>query len=269
MYYLKQKSLGGVLGDDMGLGKTVQVAVYLKGLFDAELIKRVLIVVPATLKTYWEDELNKWCYDCPNVVRFEDSKKSVRADQMKTIRRKGGILLSSFGMITTERQNLQDMSYDIMIIDEGHKAKNKDTQFRRDITSLKVKSHRMILTGTPLQNNLSELWSIFDIVQPKIFGSSDRFQREYQTKIERGLLKDSSDREKNMAEILSEQLREKYKEHFLRRTKDNIFKIVCSETLKRPLKIDELPIKTDLVIWMPLSPTQKKIYQFMLENADL
>ena len=68
---------------------------------------------------------------------------------------------------------------------------------------------------------------------------------------------------------MSDQLREKYKDHFLRRTKDNIFKIVCAETLKRPLKITELPLKTDLVIWMPLSKVQKQIYKFMLENADL
>jgi SNF2 family DNA or RNA helicase len=90
----------------MGLGKTVQVAVFLKGLFDCELIKRVLIVVPATMKSYWEEELGKWCYGCPNIVRFEDSKKSIRQEQMKTIRRKGGILLSSYGMISTELMNL-------------------------------------------------------------------------------------------------------------------------------------------------------------------
>jgi hypothetical protein len=75
-------------------------------MFDSEFIKRVLIVVPATMKTYWEEELNKWCYDCPNIERFEDSKKSIRAEQMKRIRRKGGILLTSYGMVSTERINL-------------------------------------------------------------------------------------------------------------------------------------------------------------------
>lgn len=64
LYDLWKQKKGGLLGDDMGLGKTVQIASYLKGLFDANLIKKVLIVVPATMKSYWENELNKWCNDC-------------------------------------------------------------------------------------------------------------------------------------------------------------------------------------------------------------
>lgn len=94
---------------------------------------------------------------------------------MRSLRKKGGILITSYGMISTERDNLSEMRYDVIIVDEGHKAKNKNTQFRRDLKSLKVKGHRVILSGTPLQNNLSELWSVFDLVQPKIFGSFQRF----------------------------------------------------------------------------------------------
>lgn len=94
---------------------------------------------------------------------------------MRRLRKQGGILVTSYGMITTEHMNLSEMRYDVIIIDEGHKAKNRNTQFRRDICSLKVKGHRVILSGTPLQNNLSELWSVFDFVQPKIFGSYERF----------------------------------------------------------------------------------------------
>ena len=94
---------------------------------------------------------------------------------MRSLRKKGGILVTSYGMISTERINLQDMRYDIIVVDEGHKAKNRNTQFRRDICSMKVKGHRVILSGTPLQNNLSELWSIFDFVQTKIFGTYEKF----------------------------------------------------------------------------------------------
>lgn len=176
LYNLWVNKKGGVLGDDMGLGKTVQVASYLKGMFDTEMIKKVLIVVPATMKNYWEEELNKWCSDCgTDIMQFDDKKKSSRYEQMKKLRKLGGILITSYGMVSTEIQNLTDMRYDIIVVDEGHKAKNKNTQFRRDITSLKVKGHRVILSGTPLQNNLSELWSIFDFVQPKIFGNYERF----------------------------------------------------------------------------------------------
>jgi SNF2 family DNA or RNA helicase len=106
--------------------------------------------VPATMKTYWEEELNKWCIDCPNIIQFDDKKKANRYDQIKKLRKKGGILLTSYSMVTTESMNLTDMKYDIIVVDEGHKAKNKETQFRKDITALRVKGHRIILTGTPL-----------------------------------------------------------------------------------------------------------------------
>ena len=83
---------------------------------------------------------------------------------MKSLRKNGGVLITSYGMISTEFMNLSDIKYDLIIIDEGHKAKNRNTQFRKDICQLKVKGHRVILTGTPLQNNYSELWSIFDLI---------------------------------------------------------------------------------------------------------
>jgi SNF2 family DNA or RNA helicase len=125
------------------------VATYLKGLFDAEMIKKVLVVVPATMKAYWEEELGKWCNGTP-IMQFDDKKKDNRYQQMKQLRREGGILITSYGMVTTESQNLSDMRYDIIIVDEGHKAKNRNTQFRRDMCRLKVKGHRVILSGTPL-----------------------------------------------------------------------------------------------------------------------
>lgn len=202
----------------MGLGKTVQVAVYLRGLFEADLIKRVLITVPATMKSYWEAELHRWINDKNDVpdpeaepdeddliiMQFDNIKKANRHAQMKKLRKHGGILITSYGMISTERINLQDMRYDVIVLDEGHKAKNRNTQFRQDITSLRVKVHRLILTGTPLQNNFSELWSVFDLVQPKIFGTFERFQQTYGNAIEKGLLKDSTQAERSLAETLSQ-----------------------------------------------------------------
>lgn len=79
-------------------------------------------------------------------------------------------MVTSYGMVTTERINLSEMRYDLVVVDEGHRAKNVNTQLRKDLVNLRVKGIRLILSGTPLQNNLSELWSVFDFVQPKIFG---------------------------------------------------------------------------------------------------
>ena len=250
----------------MGLGKTVQICAYLKGLFDSDQIKKVIIVVPATLKSYWYAELHKWCYGAPNIMQFEDKKKSDREQQIRQLKRKGGVLITSYGMITSERINLQEMRYDLVIVDEGHKAKNINTELRKNLVALRVKGHRILLSGTPLQNNLSELWSVFDFVQPKIFGSYNNFTREYADPIERGLLKDASSKDKGKAQDLSTKLRKMYDLHFKRRTKNQIFKVVSSENLGRPLRDTELPLKTDLVVWLPLSDVQKRIYKFILEN---
>ena len=148
----------------MGLGKTVQVAALCKGLFDGEHISKVLIVVPATMKMYWQGELSKWCPNVDNIMQFDDKKKANREQQMKTLRRKGGILVTSYGMVTTEKINLSEMRYDLVVVDEGHRAKNINTELRRNLVALRVKGIRLILSGTPLQNNLSELWSVFDFV---------------------------------------------------------------------------------------------------------
>jgi len=78
LYSLFRKRLGGVLGDDMGLGKTVQVATLCKGLFESEQAKKVLVVVPATMKQYWQTELQKWCPGVDNIMQFDNSKKANR-----------------------------------------------------------------------------------------------------------------------------------------------------------------------------------------------
>jgi SNF2 family DNA or RNA helicase len=83
-------------------------------------------------------------------MSFEDKKKSDRESQIKKLRKEGGILISSFGMITSERINLSELRYDVLVVDEGHKAKNINTELRRNLVALRVKGHRLILTGTPL-----------------------------------------------------------------------------------------------------------------------
>ena len=269
LYGLYRGGRGGVLGDDMGLGKTVQICAFLHGLFEAGQAKKVIVVVPATMKSYWHGELLKWCPAAPHVLPFEDKKKQDRERQIKLLKKKGGVLITSYGMVTSERINLQEMRYDVVVVDEGHKAKNINTELRKNLVALRAKGHKVILTGTPLQNNLTELWSVFDFVQPKIFGSFHAFTRDFAEPIEKGMLKDASAREKQRAQELSDRLRKMYERHFLRRTKNQIFSVVSAELLGRPLRADELPLKTDLVVWLPLSETQKKIYKFIVENQSL
>jgi SNF2 family DNA or RNA helicase len=92
-------------------------------------------------------------------------------------------------MVTGERINLSEIRFDLVVVDEGHRAKNINTELRRSLVNLRVKGIRLSLSGTPIQNNLSELWSVFDFVQPKIFGSFNNFVQKFTEPIERGLLK--------------------------------------------------------------------------------
>lgn len=111
----------------MGLGKTVQICSYLKGLLDSKMIKKVLIIVPATMKMYWKEQLSMWLDDDTIVTQLDDKKKSERYEEIRQVRKRGGILITSYGMVSTERLNLGEVRYDVVVIDEGHKAKNKNT----------------------------------------------------------------------------------------------------------------------------------------------
>ena len=83
-------------------------------------------------------------------MQFEDKKKSERENQIRSLKKKGGGLISSYGMVTSERINLSELRYDLVVVDEGHKAKNINTELRRNLVALRVKGHRIVLTGTPL-----------------------------------------------------------------------------------------------------------------------
>ena len=95
----------------MGLGKTCQTSVYLKGLFDSDQVKKVLIVVPATLKIYWKEEIKKWSKGL-NAIIFDSKKKQEREKAINKMKKKGGILIISFGLLSTEKNLLTDIRYD-------------------------------------------------------------------------------------------------------------------------------------------------------------
>lgn len=101
-------------------------------------------------------------------------------------------MVTSYGMVTGERINLSEIRFDVVAVDEGHRAKNINTELRKNLVNLRVKGIRLSLSGTPIQNNLSELWSVFDFVQPKIFGSFNNFAVKFTDPIEKGLLKGAS-----------------------------------------------------------------------------
>jgi len=220
---LYQQGKGGILGDDMGLGKTIQVVTFLAGMFDAGSIKSALIVMPVSLLKNWESEFAKWAPGI-RVELFHGSNKNERMRNLEKIQRRTGVCLTTYGLVVSSYEALSTTSsgstftWDYIILDEGHKIKNQ-TKTSKNIREIPAKSH-FILTGTPVQNNLREMWALFDFAcEGKLLGTSRTFKEQYENPIVRARERDASSYEIRVGMEMSESLRKLIEPHFLRRTK--------------------------------------------------
>ncbi|KAF5834801.1 P-loop containing nucleoside triphosphate hydrolase protein, partial [Dunaliella salina] len=187
---------GGILGDDMGLGKTMQCAAFLAGLLNSRLGKRAMVVAPKTLLMHWHKEL-KACGLGRHVHAFYGDSASERAASLCTATGKaGGVLLTTYGMCLHNadalarparptsslfrREGAEEeegaFRWDMVILDEGHKVKNPKMKLVQQL--LKIPSHiRVIISGTPIQNNLAELRNLMDFCCEGLLGCSRTFSR--------------------------------------------------------------------------------------------
>ncbi|XP_061454864.1 DNA excision repair protein ERCC-6-like isoform X2 [Rhineura floridana] len=268
---------GGILADDMGLGKTIQIIAFLSGMFDAELVRSVLLIMPTTLVSNWIKEFAKWTPGL-RVKVFHGTCKAERSRNLERIQRRNGVLLTTYQMLLNNWQQLcsfggKEFVWDYVILDEAHKIKSpsaKTTKLAHAIPS----KNRILLTGTPVQNNLKELWALFDFAcQGSLLGTSKTFKMEYENPITRARAKDATPGEKALGLKISENLISIIKPYFLRRSKDELQNKVMPE-LKSNLPGDQskaaapampsLPRKNDFIVWVYLSPIQEKIYRDFL-----
>eukprot|EP01135_Chromosphaera_perkinsii_P012322 Nk52_evm14s2635 gene=Nk52_evmTU14s2635 len=235
MWNLHQRLWGGVLGDDMGLGKTIQVVTLLSGLFrkrfltpensrgSSSHIETALVVVPVSLLVNWTNEIHKWSPE--TTVKSFYGSKSERERNLKSIQRHGGVCLTTYGTVVSNIDLLNNRGqhrWDYVILDEGHRIKNPSRKTTQALAGVDSR-HRLILTGTPIQNNLVEMWSMFDFVCcGKLLGEQKMFKREYQNPIEQGNEKDALQVEKDQGFLMAKSLRELIAPHFLRREKGKI-----------------------------------------------
>ncbi|RDD46543.1 DNA excision repair protein ERCC-6-like, partial [Trichoplax sp. H2] len=273
---------GGILADDMGLGKTLQSITFITALSNEKKRAAIIIVVPLSLMENWEAEFKKWNPQI-RVGKFHGSNKQARDITKNNIQNRGGILLTTYGLIAASNSLSKDkyghvFVWDVILLDEGHKIKNstKTSKMLREIRSRR----RIVLTGTPIQNNLKELWSLLDYVcQGKLLGSLKTFQMQYEAPIVRGREKDATDDERHLGNSMSESLQKLIKPYILRRTKaimkarekqptkpDHAFQDSCSNPSQTICSREPptLMRKNDFVIWLPLSKTQIKIYKDFL-----
>uniref|UniRef100_A0A7M4ET24 DNA excision repair protein ERCC-6-like n=1 Tax=Crocodylus porosus TaxID=8502 RepID=A0A7M4ET24_CROPO len=246
---------GGILADDMGLGKTMQIIAFLSGMFDSELIQFVLLVVPTTLISSWLKEFARWTPGM-RVKEFHGISKTERMRNLERIRRKTGVLITTYMMLINNWQQLctadNSLVWDYVILDEAHKIKTPSTKTTKCVHLIPAKN-RILLTGTPVQNNLREMWSLFDFAcQGSLLGTVKTFKMEYENPITRAREKDATPGERALGLKISENLMSLIKPYFLRRTKEEIQKK-----------------KNDFVVWVYLAPVQEEIYRNFLSLDQL
>ncbi|XP_007955751.1 DNA excision repair protein ERCC-6-like [Orycteropus afer afer] len=274
----KDGKKGGILADDMGLGKTVQIIAFLSGMFDAALVNHVLLIMPTNLISTWVKEFVKWTPGM-RVKAFHGPSKDERTRNLSRIQQRNGVIITTYQMLINNWQQLsslngQEFVWDYVILDEAHKIKSSSTKSAICARAIPAKN-RILLTGTPIQNNLQELWSLFDFAcQGSLLGTLKTFKMEYENPITKAREKDATPGEKALGFKISENLMAIIKPYFLRRTKEDVQKKKSSDSdirlsEKNPdvdaiCKMPSLSRKNDLIIWIRLVPLQEEIYRKFL-----
>ncbi|KAJ6740931.1 SNF2/RAD54 FAMILY MEMBER [Salix purpurea] len=269
LWSLHCKGKGGILGDDMGLGKTMQICSFLAGLFQSKLIKRVLVVAPKTLLTHWIKELSVVGLSGKTREYFGTSLKA-RDYELQYILQDKGILLTTYDIVRNNSKSLRGDRYfldeesedsyiwDYMILDEGHLIKNPSTQRAKSLLEI-PSAHCIVISGTPIQNNLKELWALFNFCCPGLLGDNKWFKQTYEHPILRGNEKNASDREKRIGSTVAKELRERIQPYFLRRMKNEVFKEDDATTAK-------LSRKNEIIVWLRLTACQRQLYEAFLRS---
>lgn len=214
-----ESGLGALLADDMGLGKTVQCAAVLRG--------RTLIVVPTSVLHSWRDHIERFRPDLRYSLYTGTGRALDDAD----------VTLTTYGIMRMDIDRLLAVEWDCVVLDEAHAIKNAESQTAQAAHRLRS-ARRIALTGTPVENHLGELWSVFTFLNPGILGTRDRFQERFVQPIARG------------DERAREELRQRVRPFVLRRTKSQV--------------APELPPKTQLVVRCELNTDERSLYDALL-----
>ncbi|XP_006655973.2 chromatin structure-remodeling complex protein SYD isoform X1 [Oryza brachyantha] len=176
---LYNNNLNGILADEMGLGKTVQVISLLCYLMETKNDRGpFLVVVPSSVLPGWESELNFWAPSINKIAYAGPPEERRKLFKEMIVHQKFNVLLTTYEYLMNkhDRPKLSKIQWHYIIIDEGHRIKNASCKLNADLKHYRS-SHRLLLTGTPLQNNLEELWALLNFLLPNIFNSSEDFSQ--------------------------------------------------------------------------------------------
>ena len=238
---LDEYQFGGILADDMGLGKTIQLLAVLQSYIEEEKNpKPSMVVCPSSLSLNWKNEINKFTPEIKTLVISGTAEE--RMTQIESIR-DYNLVITSYDLLKRDIESYKLANYDFkyIIADEAQYIKNNNTQNAKAIKEINSET-RFALTGTPIENSLSELWSIFDFIMPGYLYSYKKFKDVYETQI----IRDNDG-------WAIEKLKMQIEPFILRRTKKQV--------------LTELPDKTITVLNNEMQDEQLKLYMSFLSNA--
>lgn len=282
---LYNQQVGGIIGDEMGLGKTIQIISFLAGLhYSKKLTKPVIVVAPATVLRQWVNEFHRWwpalrvsilhssgtgMLDVKDEGRLEDeedeilygqtTKKAPKSQKLAEkivdrVVRHGHVLVTTYAGLQTYSDTLINVDWDYAVLDEGHKIRNPNTAVTIYCKELRT-PNRVILSGTPMQNGLIELWSLFDFVFPMRLGTLVNFRESFEIPIKIGGYANATNLQILTATKCAETLKEAISPYLLQR-----------------LKVDvaaDLPKKSEQVLFCKLTKPQRDAYEMFLASDEM
>lgn len=238
---LYENGVNGILADEMGLGKTLQTISLLAYLSEFRGIKGPHVVcVPKSTLGNWCNEIRRWCPHLRPLKFHGDKAERARLKEEEMVPgRKWDVCVTSFETIIKEKATFKKFHWRYIIIDEAHRIKNENSRLSQVLRTLKC-NNRLLITGTPLQNNLHELWALLNFLLPELFHDSEQFDEWF--KVEDG---------QDSTEVVA-QLHKVLRPFLLRRLKNEVEK--------------SLPPKKEIILKVGMSAMQKTYYRMLLQK---
>jgi len=238
LHFLYRCNFGGFLADEMGLGKTLQMIAFILSLKGRG---QILIVTPTALMHNWAREIEKFVGGELNFVVMEGSPEERRQKQEKSD--DYDVLITSYTIVHQDREFYHGKRFHLCVLDESQHIKNKKAKRTQTIRLLQA-DHRVAITGTPIENSVGELWTVFDFLMPGFLGSYQWFVKNFQLPLQEG--------DPSLRSQVYEKLRQLIRPFVLRRTKDEV--------------LTDLPPKIEQEVWLDLTEEQKTLYLATVEN---
>jgi len=254
---LYENGLSGILADEMGLGKTIQVIAFLAYLTEMQVSGPFLVAAPLATLPNWVNEFRKWVPSLPCILYHgsKDERAKLRESRLRPHdQRKPGfpVVITSYEICIIDRTYLQNYHWKFMVIDEGQRIKNRNCRLVRELKQLDSES-RLLLSGTPIQNTLEELWTLLNFVNPAIFDDLTVFQSWFGFR--------NIGKETQVSDIIDGEERE--------RIVTKLHEILRPFLLRRLKKdvIKKMPPKQEIVVYAPMTQLQIDYCQLIQQEG--